>query len=455
MIDYRTVMLTAAAAMAVSLPAQQPETSAPSKPPAAAAPAPKKTVAQLIEALGSDSYRTRLDAERSLRELGDAAVPELKAAAEQEADAEVQWRARRVLRQIERGGDATLQRRGEDPGDGNPDGDSDRKDRRRSIVLAPRANDPGSVRDQFESLFEHFERDFGIDIPRARFFEDGFFRDLQEQMKAGATRSQGMSMQIGPDGAVRVEVQEKGEDGKSETKVYEAPDMDTFQQKYPNVLHRNGLGMGLFPGGLRVLRGQAMPQWEFDWNGNGQGPRVWSVPGAPRGGAQGLPEVDMQDELVEPPPPPPAGKRLGIAIRPELPEGVREYLELDEGVGLMVESVGDGSLASALGLQKGDIVVKIGSRAVGSPQDVQEALGPIAKGAEVEVQFVRKGVTKTAKAPKTEATEPASAGGDDEGAPAESSGKSDNKGDNKGDSKDAPKNGGKLSPRKSAGSTIR
>lgn len=387
MIDLRNLLLTAAAGFAAALPAHGQEPAAPAKPPAAAKPAPAKSVDQLVEALGSESYRARLDAERSLREMGDAAVPALKQAAEHSDDAEVQWRARRVLRQIERGGHAAdLQKRGEAEPDTSGQSPQDRQP---PVALRRRAGEPDAVRDQFESLFERFERDFGIDIPRARFFDDGFFRDLQEQMKAGASRSQGLSMQIGPDGKVRVEVQEKGEDGKTDTKVYEAPDMESFQQKYPGVLHRNGLGMGLIPGG-------AMRGWSFDL---GEVPQLRTLPRRPA--IQGLPPtIDAQPMAT-----PPAGKRLGIAIRSEIPAGVREYLELGEGVGLMVESVSDGSLAQALGLQKDDIVVKIGDRSIGSPQDVQDALGPIKKGESVEVHFLRKGSKQTAKAAKTEDAE--------------------------------------------------
>lgn len=393
MIVIRTLLLSAAASLAAALSAQEPVPATPAKPPVETAPAPKKSVEQLIEALGSDSYRARLDAERALREAGQEAVPLLKKAADTSDDAEVQWRARRVLRQIERGGAAGLEARQRDAQ--QPDSDAGQPERRGPLVLRRRGAEADPMRDHFESLFERLQQDFGIDIPRARFFDDSFFRDLQEQMKAGTSRSQGLSMQIGPDGAVRVEVQEKGDDGKTDTKVYEAPDMESFHEKYPGVLQKNGLGMGLLPGG--PLRGFA-PRLEFDRGGSL--PPVWTLP---KGGL-GQPQAPGRDDLmVEPPPPPPAGKRLGIAIRNEIPAELRDYLGLDEGVGLMVESVSDGSLAQALGLQKGDIVTHIGEHTIGSPQDVQDALGPIAKGSPVEVRFVRKGESKTAKADKAEA----------------------------------------------------
>lgn len=386
MIELRTVVL-AAAAFAASLAAQDPKPkTAPAPTPPAEAQLPKPDAEALVRELGSDRFRARLDAERALRDMGEAAVPALKKAAETSEDAEVQWRARRVLRQIEAGkaGGALAPRaRAEDAPETAP-------------PPPPQfGRQPDAVRDQFESLFERFEREFGIDIPRARFFDDRFFQDLQEQMKAGAGASQGMTMQVGPDGSVRVEVEERGPDGKSEKKVYEAPDMESFQKQHPGVLRRNGFTFGFPGGGLEIFRGfgeRGMPE-PFDM----PAPRTWR----PRG-------VPAPDAVVEPTAPP-AGKRLGVTIRDEVPPDVREYLGLDDGVGLMVEGVQDGSLAQALGLQRGDIVTRLGGKAIGSPQDVQEALGGIAQGADVEVAFVRKGAEKSAKAPKTEAVEPGGA----------------------------------------------
>ncbi len=382
--DMRNLLL-AAAAFAAAVPAQQ-EPAVREKPPASA-PAAKKSVEQWIEALGSDSYRTRIEAERNLRELGQSAVPALEKAAQKSEDAEVQWRARRVLRQIEHGDVGPVETKKRNDG---------------GTEVAPTPTEPGQrprqrntdpMRDQFESLFERLNRDFGVDIPRARFFDDSFFRDLQQQMQDGSSRSQGMTMQVGPDGSVHVEVKEKGEDGKEETKVYDAPDMDTFQKQYPGVLGKNGLGFRMFsfPGA-----GDPFGVGPLDPGGL----RPWRV--LPRTGPGRLSDVDVAPAE---PTAPPAGRRLGISIKPEIPAEVREYLDLEAGVGLMVEGVQDGSLAAALGLQKGDIVTRVGSHPIRSTQDVQQALAPIKKGEAVEVQVVRKGATKTLTANKTEDAE--------------------------------------------------
>ncbi|MCU0864871.1 MAG: PDZ domain-containing protein [Planctomycetes bacterium] len=422
MIDPKTLLLTAAMGLGAISLAQEPAPANPApgaSPPAAGSQQPAeqpaetakaKTVAQYIAELGSSSYRTRLAAERALREMGKDAVPALKQAVANADDPEVQWRARRVLRQVEQGGGGGLVERESTRGGDEPEVEAaeaappSRGARPGRGRLQPRAGqdpaDADPMRDQFESLFERFERDFGIDIPRARFFEDGFFRDLREQMQGAGGRSQGMSVQIGPDGAVHVEVQERNDKGEVEKKVYDAPDLETFQRQYPGVLQQNGLRMGLSPlGGGFDWQGSPFLQRGFRF-----GPGL--VPMDPQGAPEHIELEPMQTE-VSAPVPPPAGRRLGIAIQPEIPAAVRTYLELADGTGLMVESVQDGSLAAALGLQKGDIVTRIGEHAIGSPQDVQDALGPIEKGAEVKVTFVRRGVERTATAAKTEAAAPA------------------------------------------------
>jgi hypothetical protein len=422
MIELRKMLLVAATGLASSLLAQDPTAPKPpatgpeATPPATTAkPDAGKEVASLIRQLGSDSYRQRVDAERRLRELGEAALPALRDAAAQKDDAEVQWRARRLVRQLE--GAAPLASRGRSeggngraddgrasdgkPGDGKLDGgqpqlESAPKVQRRLPLFGGVDDD---MRQQFQSLFERLERDFGVDVPRARFFDDSFFRDLQEQMQPGGGASRGMSVQIGPDGAVHVEVQQQNEKGEPETKVYDAPDMETFQREHPGVLQQNGLSLSPFFRGGRLFGGDTMPGFRFEMGG----PEVQVLPFGT------TPRRDRAQGMDVAPVAPPAGRRLGIGIRPEIPAELREYLELPEGTGLMVDSVQPDSLASALGLQRGDIVTKIGERTIGSPQHVQEALGAIEVGGDVAVTFVRKGKEQVATAKKAEASESAAA----------------------------------------------
>lgn len=320
-------------------------------------------VQALIQELGNDSYKVRLQAEKKLRAMGEKAADALKTAAEDSEDPEVQWRAKRLLRQIEGGEEGGLRRR------------PDRTDRPRTWNLGrPRLGLP-DLDETFDRLFRDLERNFGMDIPRRRFFQDDFFQDLEQQMQDLRERmqqglqglpdaeSRSMSMQMGPDG-VRVEVKTKNEDGEVETKVYEAPDLETFRQKYPGVLENQGLGGFHFqfgrPGDRLLPRGFLAP------------PQVTP------------PDVPVPLPLAAPP----EGKRLGVLVRDE------------EGEGLFVEEVQEGTLAERLGIEAGDVVVKIGETAIRGVGDVQDALGGIEAGETVRVEVDRDGETVVLEAEK-------------------------------------------------------
>ncbi|GAB4152125.1 MAG: hypothetical protein Fur0037_20880 [Planctomycetota bacterium] len=352
------------------------------------APSPKADPGPWIQKLGDPSYKTRIAAEKALIGIGKAALPALREAAERDEAPEIQWRARRLIRRIEQGDSGEMRERGGlKPRTGARD----------------RAWDPFGgfdLRGRFDELFRQLERDFGMDIPRHRFFADDFFQDLRGQMdqareewekalKAGPgskSRSQSMSMQMGPDG-VRVEVKTKNENGEEEVKTYEAEDLESFRKKYPGVLEGNGLG-----GGIRL--------WADRRGFLDAAPRL--MPGlrlAPDDATEPYEFDDLDVDSTVPPP----DQRLGVFVRPEIPAPIRDYLGLREGEGLMVQEVQDGTLASRLGLQVDDIVMRIGDRQIGSVEDVREALSAIEAGKTVEVEVLRKGKTMVAKAEKPSA----------------------------------------------------
>lgn len=364
----------------------------------------KTSIADAIRDLGSDSYRTRLEAEKRLRSAGKAAVEDLRKAAENDADPEAQWRARRLLRQIERGEQGGLGRR--DAADRGANRDGQRPGGQWRTFAFP----DDDVERRFDALFRQLESDFGMDIPRGRFFHDDFFQDLRQQMDAlrgqmqpGAPggKGQSMSMRMGPEG-VRVEVKSKNEKGEEETKVYEAPDLESFREKHPGILEQSGLGGGLrfFVGGDGVK--PFVPRLDlgdraFDF-GRDFAPfrgRTWTFPPQPGAGSGEVADTDAAPAV------PPADRRLGILVRPEIAPEVREALGLEDGRGLMVDEVQPDSLAEALGLQRGDIVLEVAGKTIRGAGDVQDAVGGVATGKSVDVKFLRKGKEKTASAEKT------------------------------------------------------
>ncbi|MFK7742120.1 MAG: PDZ domain-containing protein [Planctomycetota bacterium] len=356
--------------------------------------------------LGAEGYQDRLTAEEALRQMGEAARASLtKAAAEGSSyDAEVRWRAKRLLRELdlaaqrsgatdaseagdapEAGAGGLTERRGQKPhergrGDGSRQAEQERRGRLR---FPPEFED---MQAQVDRMLERIGRGgFGIAGPHRQFLGDSFFggdsilRGLRTQLPGAMMQgSRGTSVQIGPDG-VRVEVSEGGDD---EPKVYEAPDMETFRKRYPDVL---GEGLG-FDGGGSV-------DW-FDRNEALQ-PRAISP--------QTMQPRTLSPQTLSPqtmqPVAPAKGRRLGVTVR-ELPDALRDYLDLPNDVGLMVGEVQADTLASSLGLQPRDIVTKIQQRSIGSAQDVGEALAAIAKGESVVVELVRRGRVETASAKK-------------------------------------------------------
>ena len=363
-----------------------------------------RPVEHWIEDLGSDDYDKRVAAERALQGLGKTALPGREKAAETSDDSEVQWRARRLVRWIENGreGGTVEPRRPQQP----------------------RAADGDRARDRLGDMLQRLKADFDFDIDidfdnggtRVPELRDDPFTDFEPRMRelrqrlqdmhgrAQQSESRGMSMQVGPDG-VRVEVEEQNEAGETESKVYEAPDMKTFRDQYADVLKEHGLDAGFdfqWHGQLPT----DLPSFDFaeQWQQESGWPSGF-VP-LPADGQRRAAIGRITPRSAPQAAPPSDGERLGVFVRPEIPEVLRDYLELDSDLGLMVESVQEGSLAARLGLRRADIVTAIGDAKIGSPADVATALRAVAAGDEVEVSYLRKGVSKTATAKKAAPAEP-------------------------------------------------
>jgi len=300
-----------------------------------------------IERLGDEAYSQRRDAERALEKMGEKAVPALKQAADSHGDPEVQWRAQRLLDRI-RSSDGAI---------------DDEEAWRLPPLWKPRDLDS-----MFGSVFDRLERDFGVDVPRRSFFDDSFYKDLRQQMRAleeqfakagkvgaGAdAQSKALEMHVGPDG-VRVEVRERDASGEAIVETYEAPDLDTFREKYPEVARQ-----------YLDRDGEAFT-WKLD----------------PKEFFADLPLLGRAtDASTE------TGPKLGVTVRP-VGSDLRHFLGLEVGQGLLVEKVTPGSLAARLGIEPRDVILEIEGEAVGSAADVRRAL--FGADATIDVRVNRRG----------------------------------------------------------------
>ena len=345
----------------------------------------------LIEQLGAERPDDRRDAEQVLRQRGAAAREVLENAAEGHEDPEVRWRARRILRaldgqaqKLERPAPRTEPRHDRDDPDAGQDPDTGLNEALERIHRS--FGEPGGAWKGFGEL-EARMKDLQRQMDELqRGFEQGPGLGLP-----GGAIARGSKLQLGPDG-VRVEIQEPKAGGGTETKTYEAPDLDAFREQHPEIAQQFfGSGTGT---GFHWFGGRSLPAPGGAWRQALPGLRLF------RGGELGQPEVEVDSPMEFAPPAP--GERLGVRIS-ELDPAVRRFLGIEEGVGILVESIEADSLAANLGIQVRDVVTQIGEQAIHGPVDVRAALGRIAQGEPVTVTVNRKGEVTQLKGTKLEA----------------------------------------------------
>ncbi|MEZ5275679.1 MAG: PDZ domain-containing protein [Opitutaceae bacterium] len=88
---------------------------------------------------------------------------------------------------------------------------------------------------------------------------------------------------------------------------------------------------------------------------------------------------------------------LGVEVR-EVDPVLVDHLDLDEGVGLVVERVTDDSPASRAGLQENDILVKMGDQLLITPRQFTVLVRRERPDAEVAFEILRKGKRSTIRA---------------------------------------------------------
>jgi hypothetical protein len=203
---------------------------------------------------------------------------------------------------------------------------------------------------------------------------------------------EGVKIKVDSQG-VEVEVTEE-KDGKKEVKKYRADSLEEFRRQYPEVARRFrldgrsfGFRFGLSPRQLPDLFDLERRMEALRRRLDGLDPRR-GFHGAPgRGRWWGGPSP------VDPLPPAKDGGddrgRLGIFVEEVSPQLAR-YLELEPGVGFLVQRVQPGSLAEAAGVRAGDLVHAVNGKVVRGIPSIRRAL-LAEEGDTVTITVLRKG----------------------------------------------------------------
>lgn len=339
-----------------------------------------------IEELGSPSLDAREEAWNKLRGLGADARDALEAAAGH-ADVSVRFSARRLLERIEESGPRGSMRR--PPGTRLPP-------LPRLPLGSLDLDDPASR--EFHDDMEAWQNDIdswledllgrpGLGAPGDRddlgrgwrFGIPGGPQGLGPTSPGLQSESASTSLQISPDGSVKVKIRRQdGDDAKEET--YEAPSLEAFVEQYPDVARQAGLAgpaIGISPFLRRGIPGSSLR----DPRGRGLG--ILPAPGAD-------PALDQD------------GPRLGVQVRVL---SKAQPLDVSGEVitrGLLVDEVVPASLAKRVGVSVGDVVVKVGRTEIGQAEDVRQALLELGGAAEIEVTVLRDGKEKVLRGAATE-----------------------------------------------------
>ena len=315
---------------------------------------------------------------------------------------EVAWTARLMQRELERRGAAGAWRTFREEGLRGLRGMEERMERLRS-----------ELERDLQSWFDDRARDPRIGPERdlrRQGAEQRPDEDARREPRDGArSRTKRVEARQDMDGA-RVEVRMQGEDGREEVKTYTGRTLEEIYRAHPQLREDSELriemgGPGQFPGeSWRGVDPREGREWRGmdPWGGVPRGQvrrddmdrRDASSPAAPEGdgplrrpdaGRRGEPR-DWRDEGG---PGAPQRGMLGIACTP-VGADLRAKLGLQEDVGLVVDSVVEGTIASRIGLRAGDVVVELSGRSIRKREDVAEVLAERRAGEDLQVVIVDK-----------------------------------------------------------------
>lgn len=239
----------------------------------------------------------------------------------------------------------------------------------------------GGAMDDLRGRFDELEQRFGG--------LDSMFGDLQRDLDRmfsdpppsgngmqGRTHveTESLRMEIGPDG-VKVEVDEDV-NGETKTRTYTAPSVEELLEQHPELKGRVQVGGVFGSGGGHGLRGFSFqPSAPF----GGATPRTlvapddddrWTAPAKPLG-TPGKTRTDI----------------LGVLYTKPSAE-TRERRNLESDVGIEVERTEPGTIAAALGVQAGDVLVSLNGRPLKDREDVVGALKDRKAGEPVKLELV-------------------------------------------------------------------
>ena len=323
-------------------------------------------IRKLVQDLGAEAFDRRDAAYRELARIGAPAIPELEKALKSD-DVQIRVSAERLLRRLRAA--STAEKR--------PAPAPDRPRERHLDEFLRELEERGlpGLGEDWEEWHRQMDRRFQEMRKQLRALEEDLDRDVREGIRrapSGGTSERHVRVQsddeaidcrVDAEGKVTVGITTK-KDGREETATYEAPGAEEFRKRHPEIWERvkGFLGDG---NRLRVEIGPSIRLWRF-----GTDPRRAPTP--------------------LPVPAPAEGPRLGIYTA-EITPALRSHLALGPDEGLLVDAVQPGSLAARLGLERYDVVLRIGGESVGSPGEVRTVLAKLPADAPVKVTVARRG----------------------------------------------------------------
>ncbi len=197
--------------------------------------------------------------------------------------------------------------------------------------------------------------------------------------------SQSFRMQSGPDG-VKIEVDEDV-NGQQSTRTYTGATLDEILEANPELKDKIGSGaQRFFFGGVDALRGFGLtPRHGGGLQLTPDDDDRWSTParplGTPDGSANGTPNGTPSGTAKT------RTDILGVQYTKPARE-VRERRGLEADVGLEVQRTEPGTIAAALGVQPGDVLVALDDRPLKDSEDVARILRERKPGEPVKLELV-------------------------------------------------------------------